>query len=176
MDRLRGLEELDLTSVSEQGIQAVARLSGLRRLTLDGGCRSRAVPLLGALTRLQMLDLVGDLDDGALGFLTDLPELRELRLGGAYGDPTLARLAGCGRLERLSLVGRANAISDSGLGALTALPLRELFLSLDSPDLTVEGVLRAFRDHPTLRRLSVYGPLRRGRAELRSGLPLVHVR
>ncbi|MCR9244871.1 MAG: hypothetical protein NXI31_07555 [bacterium] len=145
------LEELDLAGnrdITAEGIAAIARVSGLRRLQLadrvlvpiepeDPGDRPtearRRVAMLAGLSDLQHLGVhvVDESDYGEEGGLAGLamPE---------FGHPTIGELAKLGHLQSLAVVSKD--LDDEALTAIGAMPeLRSLVIG-SAPEVTYEGL------------------------------------
>lgn len=148
INRLFELRVLELgRSISDRGVQG---LQGLRRLTVLalGGARvtDAAASVLASMTSLRRLSLAGTkIGDAGIERLKNLP-LRQLDLGGASTDRSLALLANVGTLEHLDA--HAADISQKGLTSLASLPsLHTLFLgpSIHDDDLAPLGRLKGLR-------------------------------
>jgi WD40 repeat protein len=111
LQTLTGLRDLVLGGrADDAALQQVARLSGLRGLSLNrSAVTDRGLLHLKRLTRLSWLGLAGtQVTDAGLARLRDLPELTSLALGG-------------------------DRLTDAGLKHLRALPrLKELWLTSDA--------------------------------------------
>ncbi len=100
---LTGLEELYLdTSVLDENLSPLSKLTNLKVLSLSGSPMSGYVPLnfLSSLTKLEKLDLSGaDYPKGTQIF--DLPNLKELTLSSFVGD--FSKISKLSNLESLSI-------------------------------------------------------------------------
>ena len=127
---------------------------------------------LGLETLDVLCDPGCDLGDDAFAFVGDLTAVTSLNLKGRFGDPTLALLTRLPRLRNLTLrCGRS--CTSAGLKTLASLPLRELWLDSSA---TADEVASALGGHPTLRRLTLYGPVRKGDIASLPGFRNVRVR
>lgn len=204
---LGGLRELDLqyTTIGASGLQHVAALSGLEKLTLwcEGGYQDQqdfndGLSHLAALIRVRELDIHG-INGAGLGHISRLSNLSTLCLQGSWiQDAELAILSGLSKLEFLEL-SYLHALTDSGaahMGALTSLRklalrnigvtnegLRHLVnlsnlqeLDLMNLEVTEEG-LAQLRALANLRELNLYGDDVKAREDwLRSTFPGVKIR
>lgn len=169
-----GLRELTLGSGSDAGLEAIGRLTSLRRLKVEGPFTAPALAALERLSALECLELrcrreVPFAPD-AFSFAGALRSLSELRLDGPIGDGLLQHLRLLPRLRRLSIL--SDTLTDAGLRGLSELPLRELFLRV-GPAVTAEGLVRALADSSTLRHLELAGPARAGWEQVAERLPHV---
>ncbi|MGE3354945.1 MAG: hypothetical protein AB7O84_24675, partial [Planctomycetota bacterium] len=174
IDRFASVRTVDLRDAPEwhdaDVLRWLARALPLRSLTLDGSRLDRAgVAALAGFSGLQELFLIAPgqwqipalaqpplaqpspaLDDAAVGALAQLPELRELVLGGAaLGDRGLAALAALPKLRALALV-ECPLVTGAGLGAFAGHPLERLVLAdchgFDARGLSALAGLRALRE------------------------------
>ncbi|MCO5166534.1 MAG: hypothetical protein M9894_09235 [Planctomycetes bacterium] len=170
---LRALERLRHTAFTDDGLAAISGLARLRSLSAEGSFTRAGTAHLARLQALEELEVRGQaVDDTMLAPLRAFSGLTAVTLAGRIGDETLRWLAGLPRLRRLGLVSGAS-LDAEGVARLQTAPVRELFLTsnLDADDLA-----QALEGHPTLRRLTVHGPARRGLDRLRAALPLTRVR
>lgn len=134
--RLRQLQRLDLSdcTLGNADLKAVASLTSLRSLSLNGNFTDAGLEPLGDLLHLETLDLtMSDVTGEGLVHLAECQELRELRLPGSVTDDGLKAVAAFKNLRELA-VGELDAIGPTitaaGLKHLSELKeLRRLALS-----------------------------------------------
>lgn len=119
--RLSGKE--NRTTVSDEGLAALAPLKSLKVIALDDLWIGK--PGLEHLTALESLEEIylsaTIVDDDAVSVLTKFPRLRKLRLARTnITDAALASLSSCGQLEELDL-SEISTLTDAGMSSLAAL-------------------------------------------------------
>jgi len=127
--------------VSEEGLQHLEAMKGLRRLRLDGcEVNDRGLDIIGGLNQLEQLMLQnGTMSDAGMEACAGLTNLQVLNLQdcGQLGDATVARLAGTVKLSYLNLSG--TRLTDDGVKHLRGLEQLSS-LSLSSTKISNAGV------------------------------------
>ena len=144
---------LQTSELSDEGIAALGRATGLRTLDLGGAGSAQALASLEPLTSLESLGLFGAaLTDEALEHLPNPGGLRRMDLGfTGIGDRGLEHLGRCVELRSLGLW--HTGVTDAGLVALARLK-RLVALDLAGTEVGDAGV-RSLRGHTSLRRLDL---------------------
>ncbi|MFM8476523.1 MAG: leucine-rich repeat domain-containing protein [Planctomycetaceae bacterium] len=119
--RMSGKE--NRTTVSDEGLAALAPLKSLKVIALDDLWIGK--PGLEHLTTLNSLEEIylsaTIVDDDAVSVLTKFPRLRKLRLARTnITDGALASLSACSQLEELDL-SEISTLTDAGMSSLAAL-------------------------------------------------------
>ncbi len=152
---LAGIESLTALSlegsrgVTDQGLQHLARLPGLRRLILSGTAISDAgLAGLQALPNLEVLELGWTgVTDAGMAHLARCDALVELNLmGTATGDGAISALAGKRHFRRLH---SGNGVTDAGLTLLGEIPAYRAWMDEPSAMALLSPVARP--NHLTLR-------------------------
>ena len=135
--RLAGLKRLNLagTAVTDDGIQTISRLAGLKTLLVSSPeVTDDGLETIAGLSQLEELNLVGtSVTDQGLKHLAKLKSLTSLAISGAGVTDSGLKVvvAGCPGLLRLELAG--TRVSDKGLDELRKLKtLETLNLNVDA--------------------------------------------
>ncbi|MEO3857082.1 thioredoxin domain-containing protein [Acrocarpospora sp. B8E8] len=139
------MDGLDLDNVRDEDLRIVARMEGLRDLSLSGDFTDDGLVALRSLRRLETLNLRSDRMTGDIAF-PDSPLLTVRLRGRALSDQVFWRVA---ELPLAVLAVTGDGITGSGLGALVTPPdlgyLRLGGLRLDPGQLRRLGRTRSLR-------------------------------
>jgi Leucine-rich repeat (LRR) protein len=155
---LTGLRELHLNgSITDAGLKRLLALKGLKLLSIASFATitDAGLQYLAGLTQLEKLSIEGEaaINDMGLQYLSGLTHLKELSIfsRGSITDAGLRHLAGLKQLESLSLWSDAS-ITDAGLQYLAGLT-RLRVLTLDSHALMTGTGLHYLKGLSELRQL-----------------------
>ncbi|MBI3854490.1 MAG: hypothetical protein HY293_02235 [Planctomycetes bacterium] len=159
LGRLTTLEKLHVSGCGQATDAGVAALTGLTRLKSLGLSWSdritgKTFDALASAPGLAKLDITGiGLSKEGAASLARLPALRHLKLyNGGFGDEQLRSLAGCRKLEDLSIHrDQRDSIAPTDAGVAALAPLRNLRLfSITGSAVSGEAVRRLAASMPAL--------------------------